>query len=206
MGLISEYAWVILNSNNCRYFEELGYEIPRSKDNRGRLRIKRGTKIYVKTKDLLHSSTSIAKVQCDNCKEIFEMSYDRYNRNSTEDGKFYCGFNKNRCVNQALLGGDKSPNWNPNKTNEERTTERKYPEYREFIKKVLKRDNYTCQCCGEYGKSFEVHHLDGYNWCKEKRTDETNGITLCKICHKNFHSISFPQFIDRLFNLCYNSS
>ena len=34
-----------------------------------------------------------------------------------------------------------------------------------------------------------MHHLDGYNWCIEKRTDETNGITLCENCHKNFHSI-----------------
>ena len=36
---------------------------------------------------------------------------------------------------------------------------------------------------------LEVHHLDGYDWCVEKRTDDTNGITLCETCHKNFHSL-----------------
>ena len=34
-----------------------------------------------------------------------------------------------------------------------------------------------------------MHHLDSYNWCKEKRVDDTNGITLCENCHKNFHNI-----------------
>lgn len=33
-----------------------------------------------------------------------------------------------------------------------------------------------------------VHHLDGYAWCKEKRTNVYNGITLCENCHLNFHS------------------
>ena len=80
-------------------------------------------------------------------------------------------------------------NWNADKTDEERENGRKYLEYTYFIKRVLARDKYTCQCCGNKGQNLEVHHLDGYEWCKEKRTDDTNGITLCHNCHKNFHSI-----------------
>ena len=34
---------------------------------------------------------------------------------------------------------------------------------------------------------MEVHHRDGYDWCKEKRTDDTNGIIMCSTCHKSFH-------------------
>lgn len=53
---------------------------------------------------------------------------------------------------------------------------------------MLLRDNFTCKVCGNNNRdSIQVHHLNGYNWCKEKRTDETNGITLCNNCHKNFH-------------------
>ena len=34
-----------------------------------------------------------------------------------------------------------------------------------------------------------VHHLNGYNWCKEGRTDINNGVTLKKWVHDLFHSI-----------------
>jgi hypothetical protein len=48
--------------------------------------------------------------------------------------------------------------------------------YKESInrwrKEVFKRNNYTCKCCGKRGSIYlNAHHLDGYNWCKEKRFD-----------------------------------
>ena len=52
---------------------------------------------------------------------------------------------------------------------------------------VLKRDNYTCQCCGKQGDGVKlhVHHLE---------TRQTGGnapnnlITLCEDCHKAIHA------------------
>lgn len=52
---------------------------------------------------------------------------------------------------------------------------------------ILKRDNYTCQCCGKHGDGikFHVHHLE---------TRQTGGnapnnlITLCSECHKAIHA------------------
>lgn len=61
------------------------------------------------------------------------------------------------------------------------------PEYTDFVKQVLARDNYTCQCCGQEHGELNVHHLNGYRWFKEGRTDPNNGITLCENCHMNFH-------------------
>lgn len=88
------------------------------------------------------------------------------------------------------IRGEEHYRWNADLTKEEREIERNYPEYTQFIKDVYKRDNYTCQCCGKIGQgNLNVHHLDGYNWCKEKRTDMNNGITLCKNCHKSFHKL-----------------
>ena len=66
---------------------------------------------------------------------------------------------------------------------------RDYHEYDEFIKRVLCRDNFTCQCCGATNCKLNVHHLNGYDWYIEGRIDDTNGISLCENCHKNFHSI-----------------
>lgn len=83
--------------------------------------------------------------------------------------------------------GENNPNWNPEITMEERERGRKYPEYYDFVRGVMKRDNYTCQVCVTYGGELNVHHLNSYDWDKENRTNYGNGITLCKTCHTGFH-------------------
>ncbi|WP_342045990.1 HNH endonuclease [Bacillus sp. OTU530] len=86
--------------------------------------------------------------------------------------------------------GRENPNYNPNKTDEEREIGRLLEGYGTWREMVFKRDNYTCQCCGDNkGGNLHAHHLDGYNWCKEKRTDVNNGVTLCNDCHTKFHKI-----------------
>lgn len=90
------------------------------------------------------------------------------------------------------LIGENSPSWNPNLTDEERVQGRKYPEYYAFLKLVMERDEYNCQVCGKHSKwgdGLNVHHLNGYHWDGENRTNEDNGVTLCKKCHKKFHRI-----------------
>ena len=84
------------------------------------------------------------------------------------------------------ISGKNAYNWNGG-YNSEREAFRKTYEYKRLIKTVLKRDNYTCQCCGKVRGKLNVHHLDGYNWCIEKRVEETNCITLCEFCHNEFH-------------------
>ena len=186
MGLISKEVEVNLNSMNIKYYEDLGYEIPRYKDKWGKLVVKRGTKIVVKVKDLQKGSNIKVKVKCDCCGKEYEMIYQIYLKYVHEGNISYC----QQCHSKTFMSGENNPNYKPNKTQEEREQDRSYPKYTRFVKKVLARDNYTCQCCGnKLNHDGVVHHLDGYNWCVEKRTDETNGITLCKACHKNFHSI-----------------
>lgn len=65
--------------------------------------------------------------------------------------------------------------------------DRKSPKYREFVQEVKKRDNNTCQCCGEKGNI--VHHLNGYSWDIMHRATVSNGVTLCEDCHNKFHYI-----------------
>lgn len=83
--------------------------------------------------------------------------------------------------------GEGNPNWRSDKTTEERLIERKYFEYENWRKNVFERDAYKCQCCGHSGGNLNAHHLDGYNWCIDKRTDVNNGATLCELCHSTFH-------------------
>lgn len=184
MGLISTEVEVGLNNKTIKYYEDLGYEVPIYKNKWGKSAVKRGTKITVKVEDLQTNSKTKVKVKCDCCGKEYEIKYYHYN-NQNHDGKIYC----NECVNTVLHSGENHPNWNPNLTQEERAIQRKYPEYTDFIKRVLKRDNYTCRCCEKHDETLQAHHLNGYDWCVEQRTDEINGVTLCESCHKNFHSI-----------------
>lgn len=96
--------------------------------------------------------------------------------------------------NNSMYGvqrfGENNPNYKPDITQEERERGRLYEGYGLWRKRVYERDNYTCQCCGKQSEGDIVaHHLDAYSWCKEKRTDVNNGITLCESCHNEFHSI-----------------
>ena len=54
---------------------------------------------------------------------------------------------------------------------------------------VLKRDNYTCQCCGAHNTAktrvkFHIHHLESR---KTGGNAPDNLITLCEHCHKALH-------------------
>jgi hypothetical protein len=86
--------------------------------------------------------------------------------------------------------GETNPNYNPSKTEDEREIGRIIPGYKEWVRRVYERDGYTCQCCGDSrGGNLNAHHLDGYNWCKDKRTEVENGVTLCENCHQKFHKL-----------------
>jgi len=51
-------------------------------------------------------------------------------------------------------------------------------------------DKYICQHCRyKKGGTLVAHHKDSYADYKDKRYNLGNGITLCKHCHKKFHSI-----------------
>ena len=82
--------------------------------------------------------------------------------------------------------GPLHPNWNLNLTDEEREQGRSYPEYSEWRKAVFERDNFICQKCGSK-VDLNAHHIEAFADNRELRTELSNGVTLCKACHGNFH-------------------
>lgn len=185
MGLISEWVEVGLSGSSKQHYLNLGYEIPTRRTKYGIIRTEIGAKIKVKVTDLPNNSTALVDVECDCCKKIYQKKYYKYVLQN-HDGKIYC----KDCVHSVLHSGENNVNYNPNITDEEREIGRTYPEYVQLVKRVLARDNYTCQVCGKsISNCLQVHHLDGYSWCKEKRLNDTNCLTLCSDCHSSFHAM-----------------
>ena len=62
-------------------------------------------------------------------------------------------------------------------------------EYDEWRFAVYKRDNYTCQHCKKKcrGREIVAHHLKNFKDFPKERFDISNGITLCRKCHKIVH-------------------
>lgn len=90
--------------------------------------------------------------------------------------------------------GERNGMWNSELTEEERERykrhARRYPGYKDFRKSVYERDKYTCQVCSDdTGGNLVVHHLNGFHWDVNGRTDINNGVTLCNDCHNEFHRI-----------------
>lgn len=54
-------------------------------------------------------------------------------------------------------------------------------------KKQVLEENTVCACCG-YDDHLEAHHIFNYADYPELRDDVTNGVVLCKWCHKKYHS------------------
>jgi hypothetical protein len=120
---------------------------------------------------------------CKDCKartfsEIGKANLQKLNANQFGEN--------NRMYGVHRFGLD-NPNYNFNKTDEERETGRSIEGYGIFIREVYKRDDYTCQYCGERSGDLNAHHLNSYDWYKEGRTDTSNGVTLCSKCHRLFH-------------------
>lgn len=76
--LLTKEVEISLNVRNIKHYEDLGYSIPRRKDNKGRMTTPRNSKITVKTKDLTNGSHAMVEVECDYCHTSKKIEYREY--------------------------------------------------------------------------------------------------------------------------------
>ncbi len=58
---------------------------------------------------------------------------------------------------------------------------------------VFQRDGFTCQNCGEHDEQLEAHHIIPWFLSRSLGYEVTNGITLCKRCHRRRHCRGWKQ-------------
>lgn len=90
-------------------------------------------------------------------------------------------------ANHADVKRERNPAWKGG-TMSENHIARSSPKYLVWRDTVFKRDDYTCQECGEHSGNghaviFEAHHVHGFADYPDERFDVDNGKTLCKKCH-----------------------
>jgi len=92
------------------------------------------------------------------------------------------------CSKCARPKGEQHHRYNSSLTDEDRFKNRDLWESKQWRIAVYDKDKYTCQKCGDSkGNNLNAHHISGWNIDKDKRFDVSNGITLCKECHNDFH-------------------
>ena len=77
--LLTKQVEVLLHGDRIKYYENLGYEIPRVKNyNYNYYYVPRGSKIIVNVEDLAETSINEVELKCDNCGKVFKRTYHRY--------------------------------------------------------------------------------------------------------------------------------
>lgn len=118
-------------------------------------------------------------VKCNNCNKEVHRKESWINKNNLN---FCCV----ECKKEYYDNNSKQP---------KNKRIRKSKEYYEWRNKVLEKDNYTCQCCGNENKrKLRVHHIENFNQHINRRFDIHNGVTLCENCHSikkygSFHNV-----------------
>lgn len=206
--IIGNTTQVKIGKKNARYYEDLGYEIIRELDSRGRPRIKKGLFIEVKIEDLQKGSAVKVKVQCEYCnkKRMVELWALYRNPKSTFNkiGETPCS----KCFLSKVNVGKNN--------NIRKHIDSRYPEYRTNAKRRNLNFNLTSEQFAEIVKQ-PCHYCDSYsidrniksrgNGVDRKNSEigytKENCVPCCATCNfvkNNMNYGDFVQYIKKLYN------
>jgi hypothetical protein len=155
---------------------------------------KRFNFLIVLDRDKTNKNSVFYKCKCDCGKETTVSSWKLISSHTKSCGCLRSEVSsENDLKRNKIMVGKNHPRWRFDLTNEDReeNSNRNYnPKSWRWRNKVYKRDNFTCQKCGDNkGGNLIAHHMYSWNDHPKLRYVKNNGITLCENCHKKFHHI-----------------
>ncbi len=121
-------------------------------------------------------------------------------RNRKNRGKNHPFYNKKRPEFSKKIKGKNHPNWKGGiSSRTDKLRHDNWGELKEWSKKILRRDKYTCRICNKKGGDLEVHHIFPLGRFPELISDIDNGLTLCKECHIKQNAQSIKDLMDSIF-------
>jgi 5-methylcytosine-specific restriction endonuclease McrA len=157
-----KYGWGKFCSKECQYFSYVGK--------------------YVGKNSPTWKGGKVTK-NCLSCDKKFQTKPDQIKRGW---GKF-CS---NRCKNQwqkesGMYLGCNNPSWKGGRTPLSKIIRGSF-KYKQWIKSVFNRDNFTCQICNIRGGELRANHIKKFSDYPKLRTTLINGITICESCDLKF--------------------
>lgn len=132
-------------------------------------------------------------IECSYCNKKFSILIcNTKNSDGSVKKNIYCSKECKSNNQKDILKGKNNPNYNFNKTEEDRKKDRQFTEYAEWRVKVFEKCGYKCIRCGTNTtreNRLVAHHILNYSKYPELRTDVNNGVALCSKCHWSFHKI-----------------
>ncbi len=155
-----------------------------------------GRKLSKETRDKIGKANSLPLVAltCIGCGSPFvvknQHSYRKYcNKKCSTTTK--TPWNKGKSLSPehlAKITGKNANNWQGGISTENEII-RHRKEIRLWRKACMERDDFTCQKTGVRGGYLQVHHINNFADFPELRTSLSNGITLSKESHLEFHKL-----------------
>lgn len=133
-------------------------------------------------------STGRSKVKCD-CGVVKDV--DNWSLKSGKTKSCGCviaeKLKEYRKKNPGVQSGENHPNWKGGISGD-RDRFMSTNAYKEWRTEVFRRDEYKCVCCDVNSNTLEAHHILPYASNEDMRTDVSNGVTMCRKHHSEFHS------------------
>lgn len=194
--IITKETLVTISPTNLQHFITKGYQIPKSKDSRGRVRTPRGTKIKVKLEDLQPKSSALIDVQCEDCGKIRTVEYNtvcgRINSQFLKTGETPCS----NCANKRMSGVNNAQYKHGNNQYcfYRHGAKRRGYVFNLTIEEFEQLTNNTCYYCGKPSKGVD-------RWDNTKGYDIENCVPCCKRCNYMKQAQSPLDFLSHVKNI-----